>query len=116
MIGLTVEFSTSVKARITIGNCSYNARPCLLPVVLTKQNRIEGYCILGCDAVLSGKRSSMFQNNHAVCVLLVACLAYSLPLKMDVVRSPETSVNYRTVRCQNPEHNTTLKFLDISVG
>jgi hypothetical protein len=47
----------------------------------------------------------------AVCILLVACLAYFSTLKMDAVYSSEMSVNfYQTTWHHIPEDSTLLKY------
>jgi hypothetical protein len=46
----------------------------------------------------------------ATCFLQVTCLAYSLTLKMEVARSSETSVKYRTTWCHIAEDNSVCTF------
>jgi hypothetical protein len=105
MMGLSVEFSTGVKARTSIRNYSYNARPYLCPVVLTKQNRIEGYCILGCDAVHRGCRTTYCLHLQGSLAWLILCLwrwaLYVLPKLRWTTRLYDI---------------TTINFMDISIA
>jgi hypothetical protein len=80
----------------------------------------EEYCLLRYYATYSGRSLLMFQRNvlspfhgqiesEARSSRQQACLAYSLILEMEVLRSSETSVNfYQTIWCNIPEDSNLL--------